>query len=171
MHPGWQAVYPGGILLGRMTSLRSRRFSAVVALVLLPSIAPGLFGRECPHHLGHGGGHAGGAGHAGHTGLTGHAGHAHAPQADVPQVHPTGTHAPGTGVHGDAEPGHDDVPPPCTCVGSCPTSSGPATPTAPPPVALAAAATTAAPATPSARRPAPRRAPYTLPFANAPPLT
>ena len=145
-----------------MTHLRSRRFSALVALVLLPSIAPGLFGRECPHHLGHGaasGGSAVAAEHAG--GLAGHAGHAHAPQ----------DHAPGTWVHGNAAPGHHDTPPPCDCVGSCPTSSGPAAPTAPPPVALATAATTPAPATPTVRRLAPRRAPYTLPFANAPPLT
>ena len=155
-----------------MTDLRSRRFSAVVALVLLPSIAPSLFGRECPHHLGHGavsGGSAVAAEHAG--GLAGHVGHAHPPQAHANDAHAHQDHAPGTGVHGDAGSSHHDTPPPCDCVGSCPTSSGPATPTAPLPGALATAATTPAPATPSARQPTPRRAPYTLPFANAPPLT
>ncbi len=140
-----------------------RGFSALVALVLLPSIAPDALGRGCPHHLGH---EAGGGG--GVAGEHGHGSNAHANDAHRNDLH---SHAPGTGTHRDAGTGHDDVPPPCTCVGSCPTSSGPAAPTAPPPVALATATTSTAPTTLAARQPSPRRAPYTLPLANAPPLT
>ncbi|MDE2678085.1 MAG: hypothetical protein OXI76_09285, partial [Gemmatimonadota bacterium] len=56
-----------------MRLLRSRRSSALVALFLLPSISPGVFGRGCSHHMGHaaedhpGGGHHSEPGHHSRT--------------------------------------------------------------------------------------------------------
>lgn len=157
-----------------------RGISAVVALVLVPSIAPELFGQGCPHHLGHGAGGHGAAGIERVHGAGGHSDAADHPAADGDSgpghhshtaTHPT-TH-PAQPTHPPTAPAHVHVhvPPPCTCVGSCPTSSGPAAPTAPPPVTLAPTATTPARNTTPAPQPTPRRAPYTLPFANAPPLT
>ena len=131
-----------------------RWMSAVVALMLLPSMAPDLFDLGCPHHLGH----------------TDAEGHAH----DADHTGPGANHL--AGKHFAARAGGHDahdgtLPPPCTCVGSCQTSSGPSAPSGPAATAPAFRATVSARARPALERVADRRAPYTLPFANGPPLT
>lgn len=131
-----------------------RWMSAVVALVLLPSIAPDLFDLGCPHHVGHK--HA-----EGHTREANH--------------HGASAHHAGAGAHPRAadyghHSHHGTVPPPCTCVGSCPTSAGPSTPAGPVAIAPAFQATVSAGTTAAHDRAPTRRAPYTLPFANGPPL-
>ena len=131
-----------------------RWMSAVVALVLLPSIAPDLLDLGCPHHLGH----ADAEGHAheaDHHGAPAH----HAPAGDHLAVL--------AGGHG-ADDG--TLPPPCTCVGSCPTSAGPSAPSGPAATAPAFRATVSTRTIPTFERVAAPRAPYTLPFANGPPL-
>lgn len=145
-----------------------RWMSAVVTLVLLPSMAPDLFDLGCPHHLGHADaeGHARDADHHGPSGD--HAGPGaehHRPGADYA---PAGEHfAARAGGH-DAHDG--TLPPPCTCVGSCPTSAGPSAPSNPAATGPAFRATVSARTIPALERVPNRRAPYTLPFANAPPL-
>ena len=152
-----------------------RWMSAVVGLALLPSIAPDLFDLGCPHHLGHADaeGHARDAGYPGsgadHPGSgAGHPG----PGADHPG--PGADHAPAWDHLAALSSGHDahdgTLPPPCTCIGSCPTSSGPSAPSGPAAIAPAFRATVSTRTTPTLERVAARRAPYTLPFANAPPL-
>ncbi|MYG35802.1 MAG: hypothetical protein F4205_09930, partial [Gemmatimonadetes bacterium] len=73
--------------------------SAVVALVLLPSIAPDLFDLGCPHHLGH----ADAEEHA-HEAV--HHGGAAADHASA------GEHIPALAASHDAHDG--TLPPPCT---------------------------------------------------------
>ena len=128
--------------------------SAVVALVLLPSIAPDLFDLGCPHHLGH----ADAEEHA-------HEAVHHGAAADHTSA---GEHIPALAASPDAQDG--SLPPPCTCVGSCPTSAGPSVPAGPAATTPAIQATVSARATPTLDRAPARRAPYTLPFANGPPL-
>lgn len=128
--------------------------SAVVALVLLPSMAPDLFDLGCPHHLGHADAeeHAHQAAH--HGTAADHAG--------------DGEHTPALAGGHDAHDG--TLPPPCTCVGSCPTSAGPSAPSGAAAIAPALRATVSTRTVPALDRAPARRAPYTLPFANGPPL-
>ncbi len=131
-----------------------RWMSAVVTLVLLPSMAPDLFDLGCPHHLGH----------------VDAEGHAH----DADHARPGADHASAGGHFAALAGGHDahdgTLPPPCTCVGSCPTSAGPSAPSNPAATGPAFRATVSARTIPALERVPNRRAPYTLPFANAPPL-
>ena len=131
-----------------------RRMSAVVALVLPPSIAPDLLDLGCPHHIGH----SDGQGHVHEEFHHGAAAH-HAGSSEH-----LGTLAGGLDAHGGT------LPPPCTCVGSCPTSAGPSAPSGPAATAPAVHATVSTRTTPTLDRVAARRAPYVLPFANGPPL-
>ena len=131
-----------------------RWMSAVVALVLLPSIAPDLFDLGCPHHLGH----ADAEGHA-------HEPVHHGAAADHASA---GDHL--AALAGGHDARDESLPPPCTCVGSCPTSAGPSAPSGPAATAPAFQATVSAGTTPARDRTPTRRAPYTLPFANGPPL-
>lgn len=138
-----------------------RWMSAVVALVLLPSIAPDLFDLGCPHHIGH----ADAEGHARDADHHGHDADHHGPIADhAPAREHLAARAGGYDAHDGT------LPPPCTCVGSCPTSSGPSAPSSPVATAPAFRAAVSSRATPTLERVADRRAPYTLPFANGPPL-
>ena len=76
-----------------------RWMSAVVALALLPSVAPDLFDLGCPHHLGH----ADAEGHAHHAGHPG----------------PAMDHAPAGGHFAPPTGGHD------THDGTLPFANGP----------------------------------------------
>lgn len=134
--------------------IATRWMSAVVALVLLPSIAPDLLDLACPHHFGH----ADAEGHSPEAEHHGGAAH-HAPAGDHYE-----SLADGHGAHDGT------LPPPCTCVGSCPTSAGPSAPSGAAAIAPALRATVSTRTVPAQERAAVRRAPYTLPFANAPPL-
>lgn len=132
----------------------ARMLSLLVLFVLSPTLAPWLPGLGCPHHDG------AAASHASHHG---------APSADG------GMDGHGAGTAGlpssDHHSGHGAAPPPCDCLGKCPTSVGPVQPSAhqAEPFARSAVQTV------SRRDPASRtsriRAPYLLPFPNGPPLS
>ena len=135
--------------------------SAVVALVVLPSMAPDLLGLGCPQHLGH----AVGEGHPHEADRHGAVANHHGPVA-----HHDGASEPLATLPGGHDAHDDTLPPPCTCVGSCPTSAGPPAPSDPAATAPAFHATVSTRTTATPERVAARRAPYTLPFATAPPL-
>lgn len=138
-----------------------RLLGVIVALVLSPSAVPWIPGTGCPHHMGPGAHGAqaaegpGGAvdGNGRNTG--GHAAHHGGPLAEG---------------HGP-DSGSSHTTPPCDCLGKCPVPAGPALPATdglrPASQALVVAS--------SGPRASPRlpfgRAPYTLPFANGPPLS
>lgn len=75
-----------------------RGVAAVLALVVLPSVAPDFFMVACPHHVGH-------ESESGHVAESGHASeHSH---------------------HDDTGHGSPVETPPCTCAGECPVSQPP----------------------------------------------
>ena len=144
--------------------------SALVALVLLPSIVPDLFGLGCLHHLGHGG--SDGHEHVAAHGVPGDAAgpdrqHGHRSEGSASPFAPAGTHG--------AMPAREGHPsgsaPPCTCVGSCPTSTGPAAPATELAASLTPAGIWSRTNEPSFDQAPVLRAAYILPFANAPPLS
>ena len=129
-----------------MTRIALRWMSAVVALVLLPSLASDLLGLGCPHHIEHEAAHPGAA------------------AGDEPGAGHRAAHA------GGHDAGEGALPPPCTCVGNCPTSAGPSALLGRAATAAVLRATVFTPSAPAAQRVAVPRAPYALPFANGPPL-
>ena len=137
----------------------TRLLGLLVVFVLSPTLAPWLPGLGCPHHDGT---------------ATGHPSHHSAPHAGG------GTHGDGEGTHGhgdgaagapssDHHSGPRTAPPPCDCLGKCPTSAGPIYPSAHQAEPVAQSSVATAPRRDPASRIAPSRAPYLLPFPNGPP--
>lgn len=130
-----------------------RMLSLLVVFVLSPTLAPWLPDLGCPHHDGLAAGHAShhGAPHAG-GGTDGHgAGAAGLPSSD----HHSGPRA---------------APPPCDCLGKCPTSAGPVQPSAHQAEPFAHSAVRTVFRRDPTSRTSRIRAPYLLPFPNGPPL-
>ncbi len=181
------------IVTGRWEKRALRRMAAMVACVLLPSLAPDTVGLACPHH----------AGHSGHVeehgpdssqgpdsqqapdGPTHHsdgpsipdgpAGYSdHASHPNTSRLHDAGSRAGTTQVSAHESldagaPTSDPGPAPCTCAGQCPISGAPPIPgrrlAVVPAVERAAAPVDIAPETPLTTP-----VPFVLPFANGPPL-
>lgn len=158
-----------GTWIGGVSNMQPRRkgrrgmrlVGLVVALVLSPSAVPWVPGTGCPHH----------------TGTGGHGAHPADARDAVIDAHAdtAGEHAArhggrlAEGHQPDSGPSH--APPPCDCLGECPVPAGPALP-ATHGLRLESQALVAASSgpSPSSRLPF-GRAPYTLPFANGPPLS
>ncbi|MCY3809954.1 MAG: hypothetical protein OXG58_11130 [Gemmatimonadetes bacterium] len=133
-----------------------RLMGLLVLLALALPSASALVGLGCPHH-------AAGAGHGGHAESVGHgAGSDHG-----------GGHHEHEAPSADRAAPEEPLPapsPPCDCVGECPVPTALGAPPAQLRQGLAATGLVAAQsAHPEA--PASVRRPYTLPFANAPPLS
>jgi len=95
---------------------RLRAFSAIVALAIVPSMVPDAFAVACPHHISHGSPEAPAPDGVDH-GKTGHHEASETPTQD--------------GVdHGKT--GHGERGAPCTCLGRCPVSQAPSSPSPPP---------------------------------------
>ena len=144
-----------------------RLVSLVVAVVLSPSVVPWVPGTGCPHHTGTGAHSAESAdGHAGPTDGHGATAAGHGNAAGEHAAH----HGARLAGHGpDSESSH--APPPCDCLGKCPVPAGPALPVTDG-LRLASQTFVAASSGPSASPRLPfGRAPYTLPYANGPPLS
>ena len=161
-----------------------RALTGVVALVVLPSMAPDVFGIACPHH---GGEHHGSSGvrEASSPEGTGSARHTESGEATDPGLgertgssHPAGSPAhTGSPAHHAPAPDpasttHTGFPsggaPPCTCAGECPLSGGTAVSVA---VEREAEPVSVVVVRRVRQRPAPHvpAPPFFLPFATAPP--
>lgn len=147
-----------------------RVLSAWVALMVLPSLAPDLFGLPCPHHAGS---HVDGSASHAAPAPGGHdAGDPSAPDGPAPAKTPHAP-APATPVSGERTPapvpsgaGHGA---PCTCAGNCPVSGGiTLSGVYPRPIPVASAARLRA-TDPAAAHALPSAPAHFLPFSIGPP--
>lgn len=169
-----------GIVNGGRGKETLRCIAAVVAMVLVPSLAPDTFGLACPHHAGHGGDHGGDEAHntrqpmaqGGSLGMgaapamSGHGGHS--PQL-APRLDDASHGADSHDLVSQAADSPDAGPPPCTCAGQCPVSGAPPAPGA----GVRVVAEAALESISTEVEPAPLLStptPFVLPFATAPPI-
>jgi hypothetical protein len=149
------------MMVAHRSSTGFRFAGGLLLLAMLPSFAPDTWGLSCLHHAPHDGAgeHQPPETREHHAAASGHE-----PDAGTPS-----THLAEASDHGAGH--HDPQAPPCTCAGECSTSTGPPAPTRTtvcglPPVYPEAIRVSQASSAPPAER-----APYLLPFANAPPLS